>query len=273
MKTQKSISLLNDLTNKEYEFATKKWDVIANQAAKEKCGQKNSIKFETESIKSSLCDYSHAFILATGDISQYLQTMIQMLYLKFVRHFLHARKINDVFIDERNDIYIAMPFYNLIEYTDNNSDTSENLWHKVPFKNADLSADNSPSFKYKVATAVDAVNNMNTFVKSTKIVVPLNYLSNLWRSLEMLLINCKVNPELNWIEDCILLSAADFEQFKITVAKLHVPIVTFSTKDNVNVTKQLSNGFLKDQYIGTDQNILTIPGKVINQGTNIYIST
>ena len=68
MKTQKSISLLNDLTNKDYEFVTKKWDVIANQTAKEKCGQKNSIKFETESIKSSLCDYYHAFILVTGDI-------------------------------------------------------------------------------------------------------------------------------------------------------------------------------------------------------------
>ena len=165
-----------------------------------------------------------------------------------------------------------MPFYNLIEYTDNHSDTSEILWHKVPLKNADLSAHNSPSFKYKAATTVDAANNMNTYVKSTKIVVPLNYLSNLWRSLEMPLLNCKINPELNWIEDCILLSAADFEQFKITVAKLNVPIVTFSTKDNVNVTKQLSDGFLKDLYIGTDQNILTIPGKVINQGTNIYLN-
>ena len=50
----------------------------------------------------------------------------------------------------------------------------------------------------------------------------------------MLLINCKVHRELNWIEDCILSSARDSTKSKITDAKLHVPIVTLSTKDNVN---------------------------------------
>ena len=55
----------------------------------------------------------------------------------------------------------------------------------------------------------------------------------------MPLINCKIHLELNWIEDCILSSAGDSEKFKITDAKLHVPIVTLSTKDNVNLTKQL----------------------------------
>ena len=54
--------------------------------------------------------------------------MIHMRHLKIVHHFLHERQINDVFIDEATHIYIAMPMYNLIESSDNYSDTSGSLW-------------------------------------------------------------------------------------------------------------------------------------------------
>ena len=64
----------------------------------------------------------------------------------------------------------------------------------------------------------------------------------------MPLINCKVNLKLNWVEDCILSSAGYSAKFKITDAKLHVTIVTFSTKDNVNLTKQLNDGFKRSVY-------------------------
>ena len=59
----------------------------------------------------------------------------------------------------------------------------------------------------------------------------------------MPLINCKVYLKLNWIEDCIFSNAENSAKFKITDAKFHVSIVTSSTKDNVNLTKQLSDGF------------------------------
>ena len=108
---------------------------------------------------------------------------------------------------------------------------------------------------------------IHSSVKNTRIVVSLKYLSNFWRSLEMLLINSKIHLELNWIEDCILSSAGDSAKFKITDAKLHVPIVTLSTKDNLNLTKQLSDGFKRSVYWN---NYPIIPTKVINQGTNIY---
>ena len=101
--------------------------------------------------------------------------------------------------------------YNLIEYSDNYLDTSGSLWHfkrdDVPAIDADLTIDNSQSFKYKAALlnkTENAFNNTNSSVKDAKIVVPLKYLSNFWRSLEMPLINCKVYLELNWIEGCIL---------------------------------------------------------------------
>ena len=79
----------------------------------------------------------------------------------------------------------------------------------------------------------------------------------------MPLINYKIHLELNCIEDCILPSPAD-SKFKITSAKLHVPIVT---QDNVNLTKQSSDRFKISLYWN---NYITIPARVINQRTNIY---
>ena len=64
----------------------------------------------------------------------------------------------------------------------------------------------------------------------------------------MLLINFKIHLELNWFEDWISSSGGDFTKFKITDSKLHFPIVTLSTKDNVNLTKQLCNGFKRSVY-------------------------
>ena len=82
----------------------------------------------------------------------------------------------------------------------------------------------------------------------------------------MPLINCKIDLELNWIEDYISSSAGDSAKFKIADAKLHVPIVTLSTKDKVNLTKQLSDEFKRSVYWKSYRTILA---KVINQRTNL----
>ena len=64
----------------------------------------------------------------------------------------------------------------------------------------------------------------------------------------MLLIDYRIHLELNWIEDLILSGAGDSAKFKITDAKLNVPIVTLSTNDNVNLAKQISHGL--KEFIG-----------------------
>ena len=133
-----------------------------------------------------------------------------------------------------------------------------------------MTIDNSQSFEYKAALigkTVDAVGGTNSSVKDIKIVVPLKYLSNFWRSLEMPLINCKIYLELNWIEDCILSNVGNSAKFEITDAKLHVPIVILSTKDSVNLTKQLNEGFKRSVYWNSCE---TKPAKVIEKGKNIY---
>ena len=178
-----------------------------------------------------------------------------------------------MFAEEANHNYIAMLMYNLIEYSDNYSDTSRSLWQfkrdEVPANNADLIINNSKAFKYKAALLGKTAyhNDGKSSVKDAKIVVPLKYLSNFWRSLEMPSINCKVYLELNWIEDCILSSAGNSAKFAITDTKLHVPIVTLSTKDSANLTKQLNEGFKRSVYWNSYE---TKPAKVIEQGKNIY---
>ena len=116
----------------------------------------------------------------------------------------------------------------------------------------DVTLTNSSSFKYK---ANDADGNDRS-LKNTKIVVPLKYLSNIFRSLEMPLINGKIHLELNWNNNNCVMYGADANAdgnnrettFKITNTKLYVPVVTLSTKDNINLTKQLTEGFKRSVY-------------------------
>ena len=114
-----------------------------------------------------------------------------------------------------------MPMYNLIEYSNNYSDTSGSLWQ---FKrneiegNDDLTDDdnhipnNLSSFKYKSSF----ITNSN----GVKIVLPLRYLSNFWRSLEMPLINCKVELSLTWDPNFVLSNLVGNSTFTITDARL-----------------------------------------------------
>ena len=137
-----------------------------------------------------------------------------------------------------------MPMYNLIEYSDNYSDTSGSLWQ---FKRDEIEGDvdltvnaqhipnNSSSFKYKSSF----ITNRN----GVKIVVPLKYLSNFWRSLEMPLINCKAELSLKWYENCILSIAGTAATFAISDTKFYVPVVTLKTEDNAKLSKLFSEGF------------------------------
>ena len=152
MEIQKIINLLNDSSNEESKFDTKKWYVIDSQTTKDKYKQGNTIKFETETIKSSLCDYSDAFTLVTGNVTVNANNNTDVAFKNCAPFSTYKTVINDVFVDEANHIYIAMPMYNLIEYSDNYPDMSGSLWQfkrdDVPANNADLTIDNSESLKY-----------------------------------------------------------------------------------------------------------------------------
>ena len=115
---------------------------------------------------------------------------------------------------------------------------------------------NAPSFKYK--SNIIGNTETNETKKEVKVAVPLKYFSNFWRSLEIPLINCKIELSLKQIENCVLTLAAigpnanatgsDSASFKITDAKLYVPIVTLSADDNVKLSKLFGKGFKRLIY-------------------------
>ena len=97
----------------------------------------------------------------------------------------------------------------------------------------------SESFKSKIKITGKTPDDENT--KNLKIVVPLKYLSNFWRTLEMPLINCKIILDLTWSKKCVISSAVGKTEFAITDKKLYVPVVTLSTDYNVKQLKQLES--------------------------------
>ena len=105
---------------------------------------------------------------------------------------------------------------------------------------------NAPSFKYKVSIIGNTEDNGTK--NKVEIAVPLKYLSNFWRSIKTPLINCKVELSLKWYDRC-LLTTANTATFKITDAKLYVPIVTLAVADNLTKLKKLLNeGFKRPIY-------------------------
>ena len=85
--------------------------------------------------------------------------------------------------------------------------------------------------------------------KNLEIIVPLKYLSNFWRTLEMPLINNEVNLILTWSRDirglevCAITNSTGAGKFAVTETKLYVLVVTLSTQDNAKVLQQLKSGF------------------------------
>ena len=89
----------------------------------------------------------------------------------------------------------------MIEYSNNYSKSSGSLWQYYKDEANDNIAD-SESFRSKVKITVKTPDNGNT--EDAQIVVPLKYLGNFWRTLEVPLINCEVNLELTWSKDCVI---------------------------------------------------------------------
>ena len=146
-----------------------------------------------------------------------------------------------------------MPLYNLIEYSDNYSKTSGSLWQyckEIPAVNNDGNivdfngANATDSFNFK--TKITGQTDNNGRIDNVEIMVPLKYLSNFWRTLEMTLTNCEVNLIFTWSANCVIVytdAANEIPTFTITETNLYVPVVTLSAQDNAKLLPQLKSGF------------------------------
>ena len=153
----------------------------------------NKIRFKTTMLKSSLCDYSDAYILVKGKITstgagadaaarQAVERDKCVAFKNCAPFTAGKSNINNVETDNCQDIDIIMPMYNLIEYSDNYAKASGSLWQYYRDEPNDDLAD-SESFKSKIKITGKTPNNSNE--KDVEITVSLKYLSNFWRTLEM----------------------------------------------------------------------------------------
>ena len=123
METQKIISLLNNSESQYSKFTTKKWYII-DSVSKGVYSHKNPIKILTSLLESNLCDYADVYILVTGNIAIEGVDDDTKVSFKNCSPFRKCRaEVNEIFIDEAEHINIAMHMYNLIEYSDNYSNT------------------------------------------------------------------------------------------------------------------------------------------------------
>ena len=151
-----------------------------------------------------------------------------------------------------------MPMYNLLEYSKNYRKTTGSLWNYYRDEPSNPLSSNSESFKYKTSITGNTYNigdgeegyDANKVGKNeTEVVIPLKYLSNFWRTLNIPLINCEIELILTWSKRCVLadMTAANNppteSEFQITGTKLYVPVVTLSTKSDKKLLEQIKSGF------------------------------
>ena len=260
MEYQKIANLINGTSNQPSKFRTRSWIEI-NDESRGAHNVNSQIKFKTTMLKSSLCDYSDAYILVKGTISvnntaaqgAAVNNNNKKVIFKNCAPFTNCiSEINNTQIDNAKDIDIVMPMYNLIEYSDNYAKTTGGLWQyckDIPARNA-----NNEIIVFDVNNVTDSFNfkakitgqTGNDGTKDVEIIVPLKYLSNFWRTLEMPLINCEVNLILTWSSTCALIATGIQNQnatFAITDTKFYVPVVTLSTQENTKFFQILKSGF------------------------------
>ena len=262
MENQKIINLLDKIDTDSKHFATKKWYIIndennTNYGVNKDTGADNldTIKYDTRVLKPNLCDYAEAYILVDGTIRAAAADANTRLALKNCAPFTkYNLEINDEHVDTAENLDITIPMYNLIEYSDNYQDSSATLYQykrdEPPEANAinDLTTDTASSFKYKVSLLGNPVVADNIAKRSVKVVVPLKYLSNFFRSLEMPLINCKIKLNITWKKECVLSTDDGNAVFIINDTKMYVPVVTLSKEDNKYFIKQQNKGFQRSIY-------------------------
>ena len=253
MEYQKIANLIDDTSNQPSKFRTKNW-VEINDESRGAYNAASQIKFKTTMLKSSLCDYSDAYILVKGAITingrgadaaaRQAHERDEGVSFKNCAPFINCiSEINNTQIYNANNIDIVMPMYNLIEYSDNYAKTSGSLWQYFRDEPDDNNIEDSESFKSKIKITGKTPNNNN--VKDVEIMVPLKYLSNFWRTLEMPLINCEVNLILTWSSNCVITNSNGAGTFAITDTNLYVPVVALSTQENTKFLQQL-NQVLKE---------------------------
>ena len=274
--------------------------------------ENKSIRFKTPMLRSNLCDYSDAYILVKGTITvmapgannnanNVRDKRNRPLILENNAPFVSCMtRINDELIEDADDLDIVMSIYNLLEYSKNYRKTIGSLYNYYRDELSDDADDNnfdnikvinSNTFKYKYKITgntynVDAgtqgydVNKNGT--QEVELAIPLKYLSNFGRALNIPLISCEVSLELKWDKNCLITSLEqrdigggnrDNAPTGVTLAindcKLYVPAVTLSKDGEIKLLTNLKSGFKREIIWNKYRSQMTT--EAVNNNLNILI--
>ena len=277
--------------------------------------ENKSIRFKTPMLRSNLCDYSDAYILVkctitvtapevNNNANNIRDKRNRRLILKNnVPFVLCITRINGELIEDADDLDIVMSMYNLLEYSKNYR-KSIGLLHNYYRDELSDDADdnsfdnikvvNSNTFKYKNKITGNTYNvdagaqgydvNKNG-MQEVELAIPLKYLGNFWRALNIPLISCEVSLELKWDKNCIITSLEQRQvdagppvvrdnapagaTLSITNCKLYIPVVTLSKDDEIKLLTNLKSGFKREIIWNKYRSQMTTKG--INNNLNILI--
>ena len=274
--------------------------------------ENKSIRFKTPMLRSNLCDYSDAYILVKGTITvngivngveNEILRRNRPLILKNNAPFVSCMtKINNEFIEDADDLDIVMSMYNLLEYSKNYRKTIGSLYNYYrdelsdannPNNFPNTNVVNSNTFKYKnkitgntynVAEGADEHDANRVGKQDVELAIPLKYLGNFWRALNIPLISCEVFLELKWNKICIISSLEQRQvdagppivngtttaaTLAINDCKLYVPVVTLSKDDEIKLLTILKSGFTREIIWNKYRSEMTT--EAINNNLNVLI--
>ena len=274
--------------------------------------ENKSIRFKTPMLRSNLCDYSDAYILVKGTVTvmapgannganNIRDKKNRPLILKNNAPFVSCiTRINDELIEDADGLDIVMAMYNLLEYSKNYRKTIGSLCNYYRDELSDDADDNnfdnikvvnSNTFKYKNKITgntynVDAgaqgydVNKNGT--QEVELAIPLKYLGNFWRALNIPLIICEVSLELKWEKNCVITSleqrdigggnrdnAPTGATLAINDCKLYVPAITLSKDDEIKLLTNLKSRFKREIILNKYRSQMTT--EAINNNLNILV--
>ena len=207
-------------------------------------------------LRSDLCDFSDAYIVVKGDITvtepDNAKRNKSVAFKNNAPFINYISKINGIQISKAENLDVVISLYNLLEYSKNYKKTTRSLWNCYRDEPSDPLSSNSESFKYKTRITGNTYNfaagnanyNATKVVKNETVVIPLKYLNNFWRTLNIPLINCEIELILTWSKNCVLadMTAGNNPptglEFQITDTTLSVPVVTLSKKQTKKKTKK-----------------------------------
>ena len=215
-------------------------------------------------------------------------------------HYSCITRINGELIEDADDLDIVMSMYNLLEYSKNYRKTigllynyyRDELSNDADDNNFDnIKVINSKSFKYKnkiigntynVNAGTDGYDVNKNGAQEVELAIPLKYLGNFWRALNIPLISCEVSLELKWDKNCVITSLEQREigggnrdnsptgaTLAINDCKLYVPAVTLSKDDAIKLLTNLKSGFKREIIWNKYRSQMTT--EAVNNNLNMLI--